>query len=118
MTNQEILDNAPKGATHVIPNFKVNRSDSEESRLIYLMSDGFKWYAISVSNDWVIIQLGSWPTIRSLSDIREIVELRERVNVLEESLKTVATMCDQPLTGYDQIQIACEQILKAGDENE
>ena len=67
MTNQEILDNAPTGATHVGCEFDYYRQPEGEGSY-YGMHKG-KWSRLSAVGDFV----------RSLDDIKRIVELEDEV---------------------------------------
>ena len=81
MSNQEIIDNAPEGATHI----------SEDYGLIYLRADpdeyvsshnNFRWGA----ND-VRTELLHFHTVRSLADIKRILELEK---VIEKAASAVS----------------------------
>ena len=69
MSDQEILDNAPEGATHISENYGV----------VYLQADPDA-YVSSYSNlrwndNGVKTELLHFHTVRSLADIRRIAEL-------------------------------------------
>ena len=74
MTDQEILDNAPEGATHV--------EEAEDGIFYYRFGGGYasrhcgEWSRLSALNCFV----------RSLEDIRRIAELEEETTMLRESL--------------------------------
>lgn len=77
MTDQEILDNAPEGATHVSPH-KYSPSYFKESK---------EGYDVFINNKWDDeAELCAYCCIRSLADIRELVQLRAEVEALKETL--------------------------------
>jgi hypothetical protein len=72
MTDQEILDNAPEGATH----YQVSSGS-------YYMIDGWRmhvWlgevWSVPISNELDVLLVGD---VRPIADIRELVELRAEV---------------------------------------
>ena len=64
MNNQEILDNAPEGATHYADTEYCYRKETETD--FYLWANG-KWY----------LSHGVYTHTRSLADIKRIAELEE-----------------------------------------
>jgi hypothetical protein len=75
MNNQEILDNAPEGATHVDSDSFYKAEDNGEGRLFWEMwnKDNKEWWWCDDSF------VSDFNIIRSLSDIKRIVELEYRV---------------------------------------
>jgi hypothetical protein len=77
MTNQEILDNAPEGATHYVPNLHYIAKNKNGNWMRY-DPNGFenaKWFA---ANDF---NLGYAVDYRSLADIERIVELESQFHI-------------------------------------
>src|SRR5690554_6020665 len=78
---EKILDGAPEGATHVEI---VEYSDNPET-LEFLMYSNDYWHERD-RGAWVVDSSGRiccYADIRSLSDLREILALRKRVQELE-----------------------------------
>ena len=88
MNNQDILNNAPEGATHV----------SEDYGRLYLRADP-EAYVSSYSNSrWndndVKTELLHFHTIRSLADIERIVELEDKIAEQDEKIKMFGKECE------------------------
>lgn len=80
MTNQKILDNAPKGATHYSQGINYLALNSSNSWMRY-DPNGFanaKWFA---ANDYKLSY--SNKDFRSLADIKRITELEKSGNEME-----------------------------------
>ena len=81
---KSIVDNAPDGATHI-----------DDDLLFYIKDSrfGLRWH-----NDYD----GLWfrcevpETLRSLSDIKRIIELMGQVNLLNDSLSSSCAYCGAP----------------------
>jgi hypothetical protein len=80
MTNQKILDNAPKGATHYSQGIHYLALNSSNSWMRY-DPNGFanaKWFA---ANDYKLSY--SNKNFRSLADIKRITEVEKSGNEME-----------------------------------
>jgi hypothetical protein len=79
MDDQKIIDNAPEGATHI-----------EDNSNLYIKV--LPRVTSTIFNDWFIFEIDQWIIIdtynvllmRSLADIRELVELRKANEELEK----------------------------------
>jgi hypothetical protein len=79
MNNQEIIDNAPEGATHI-----------EDNSNLYIKV--LPRVTSTIFNDWFIFEIDQWIIIdtynvllmRSLADIKRIVELEKESDFLYE----------------------------------
>ena len=85
MTNQEILDNAPEGATHINTD-----GDYHKIETVYQYEDerdcGYEdRFRLSSSGDWVVGHDGLLLT-RSLADIKRIAELENQWISVEDKL--------------------------------
>jgi hypothetical protein len=90
LTNEEIkqiIDGAPDGATHW---------DG-----CYLKVDGINWFVSYASdNEWESVsedEFGVINSVHSLSDLAEILALRERVKGLEQELEVWRPVVEQQL---------------------
>ena len=106
MNNQQILDNAPDGATHFHPNFKKYYKFTEcvNTAEMYLMG-GWEHYPV-------------YPSIRSLADIKRIAEL-EKTNTKLGMKSTVLdlakghlTQCEAALVERDRRITELENCLR------
>jgi hypothetical protein len=85
VNNQEILDNAPEGATHVEEGSNLYIKVTETDLLPHF-------------DEWWIFECGEWAVndsynillMRSLADIKRIAELKEALDKLIER----ASLCD------------------------
>jgi hypothetical protein len=79
MNNREIIDNAPDGATHI----------SEDYGLIYLRADPDAYVSSYSNSRWgdndVRTELLHFHTVRSLADIKRILELEDLVQSYREA---------------------------------
>jgi hypothetical protein len=74
MNNQEILDNAPDGATHV------------DINLNYIKTDNVGRFLVCSNNYWVPAKR---LLLRSLADIKRIAELEEDLSHAEDILQNL-----------------------------
>ena len=79
MNDQQILDNAPDGATHVdrFGDYQKLNKDGESYQWTEMITGNFNWY----SEKPIVSGL------RSLVDIKELVELRKANAELEATCK-------------------------------
>lgn len=76
---KEILENAPKGATHVEDSCV---RDKPIKNLRYFLQEDFQWWGVSKVAE---VRLHEIPCFtRKLSDLEQILELTETVEQLEE----------------------------------
>jgi len=91
-----VRDNAPEGATHYAENFKFLAFNGNEKWMRYDPNglNGFCWFKADDVN------LKSIKYMHSLSDIAEIIELREQLAQTEKQVATAAYLmreCDEYL---------------------
>ena len=101
MNNQEIVDNAPEGATHVDfegDYFKVETVYQYEDESDCGYEDMFRFNYLG---DW-IVDRDNLRLTRSLADIKRIAELEKERDEREKSLKKLLYCCDGLSTEYAQ----------------
>ena len=84
MNNQEIIDNAPEGATHI-----------EDNSNLYIKV--LPRVTSTIFNDWFIFEIDQWIIIdtynvllmRSLADIKRIVELEKALDKIIDRAQQV-----------------------------
>jgi len=81
MNNKEILDNAPDGATHYEAHFS-NYIKESDKKLEYLKF-------CSKFKEWDLCDANRLINIRSISDIKRIVELRAEIAELKKALSNL-----------------------------
>jgi hypothetical protein len=94
MDDQKILDNAPEGATHI-----------EDNSNLYIKV--LPRVTSTIFNDWFIFEIDQWIIIdtynvllmRSLADIRELVELRKANAELKDGLAFCLPYAEWALQG-------------------
>tara|TARA_Y100000310_G_C20689941_1_gene821576 strand:+ start:3352 stop:3810 length:459 start_codon:yes stop_codon:yes gene_type:complete len=79
MTDQEILDNAPEGATHYAPKLHYIARNKNGDWMRY-DPNGIGGYCWFEANDYYLSYADDY---RSLSDIRQLVEKNKRIEALE-----------------------------------
>jgi hypothetical protein len=97
MTNQEILDNAPEGATHYSQGIHYLALNSRGTWMRYDPNgfDNAKWFK---ADHYPLHYFDK--NFRSLADIKRIAELEKERETQEQALKELLYCCDGLSTEY------------------
>ena len=113
MNSQEILDNAPEGATHFDDEYSFYwRMNRDTSTVFSPLSNSFEYYEIT--SDF----------LRSLADIKRITELeeeklhmqismtcvRELLSVISAFIENIEPRSSEAVTTYNQCMEVCHAI--------
>jgi hypothetical protein len=104
MDDQKILDNAPEGATHI-----ENNSNLYIKVLPRVTSTIFNDWFIFEIDQWIIIDTYNVLLMRSLADIKELVELRKANAELESKLAGSKYTVDLFCVKYKEIEKECNK---------